>query len=173
MLIQKEEEKEENFSKYYVRKNWWDKELIFLIDLNYRVVINNEAQYKYYEQLTEIGERIEQCYKKSQLSQLMKEKALDIMSLIKQDKKLYKEQLDIYISNGKYYAGVLEKFEWDYRLSSTKESKELIIDLAASIQQLVGDSLVNALKFQKLTKKRIIQYATFLHKLTLSLNNSN
>ena len=60
MLIQKEEEKEENFSKYYVRKNWWDKELIFLIDLNYRVVINNEAQYKYYEQLTEIGERIEQ-----------------------------------------------------------------------------------------------------------------
>ena len=173
MLIQKEEEKEENFSKYYVRKNWWDKELIFLIDLNYRVVINNEAQYKYYEQLTEIGERIEQCYKKSQLSQLMKEKALDIMSLIKQDKKLYKEQLDIYISNGKYYAGVLEKFEWDYRLSSTKESKELIIDLAASIQQLVGDSLVNALKFQKLTKKRIIQYATFLDKLTLSLNNSN
>ena len=173
MLIQKEEEKEENFSKYYVRKNWWDKELIFLIDLNYRVVINNEAQYKYYEQLTEIGERIEQCYKKSQLSQLMKEKALDIMSLIKQDKKLYKEQLDIYMSNGKYYAGVLEKFEWDYRLSSTKESKELIIDLAASIQQLVGDSLVNALKFQKLTKKRIIQYATFLDKLTLSLNNSN
>ena len=173
MLIQKEEEKEENFSKYYVRKNWWDKELIFLIDLNYRVVINNEAQYKYYEQLTEIGERIEQCYKKSQLSQLMKEKALDIMSLIKQDKKLYKEKLDIYISNGYYYAGVLEKFEWDYRLSSTKESKELIIDLAASIQQLVGDSLVNALKFQKLTKKRIIQYATFLDKLTLSLNNSN
>ena len=173
MLIQKEEEKEENFSKYYVRKNWWDKELIFLIDLNYRVVINNEAQYKYYEQLTEIGERIEQCYKKSQLSQLMKEKALDIMSLIKQDKKLYKEKLDIYMSNGKYYAGVLEKFEWDYRLSSTKESKELIIDLAASIQQLVGDSLVNALKFQKLTKKRIIQYDTFLHKLTLSLNNSN
>ena len=173
MLIQKEEEKEENFSKYYVRKNWWDKELIFLIDLNYRVVINNEAQYKYYEQLTEIGERIEQCYKKSQLSQLMKEKALDIMSLIKQDKKLYKEKLDIYMSNGQYYAGVLEKFEWDYRLSSTKESKELIIDLAASIQQLVGDSLVNALKFQKLTKKRIIQYDTFLHKLTLSLNNSN
>ena len=129
MLIQKEEEKEENFSKYYVRKNWWDKELIFLIDLNYRVVINNEAQYKYYEQLTEIGERIEQCYKKSQLSQLMKEKALDIMSLIKQDKKLYKEKLDIYMSNGKYYAGVLEKFEWDYRLSSTKESKELIIDI--------------------------------------------
>lgn len=170
MLIPKEEVEEEDFSQYYAKKTWLDNDFLFMIDANYFQAFQNEDKFKYNERLTEISDKIEKCYMR--LPQAMKEKAKDIMSLIEQDKKNYKEKLDCYFNNGQYYTNILDKFEEDYNGSHEKKTKKLLIDLAESIQQMMGDSVVNVLKFQQLIKKRISQYEQFLNQITQLFNIS-
>ena len=109
MLIPKEEVEEEDFSQYYAKKTWLDNDFLFMIDANYFQAFQNEEKFKYNERLTEISDKIEKCYMR--LPQAMKEKAKDIMSLIEQDKKNYKEKLDCYFNNGQYYTNILDKFD--------------------------------------------------------------